>query len=127
MSFDPTGKSYTVHEICKIGTKGNDFGCIYIIKNIKNGKCYVGQTYNFFKRSRGHIILSIQQRGLHIDKEMSKDPSSFLFTVIETYEDIGVTFKNRRIRTVREHHYINKFKTYFPHGYNIARYESIQP
>lgn len=37
-----------------ISRKLNGISCIYIIKCLKNGKCYVGQTKNVYRRLREH-------------------------------------------------------------------------
>lgn len=86
----------------------------------------MGQTYNFFKRSRCHIGLSIQKKGLYIDKEIGGNSKNFTFSVLITYDELGVTFHNRKIRTITEHKYIYTLKSYYPFGYNLSYYEFLR-
>ena len=58
---------------------------IYKITNLKNGKVYVGQSQNIYKRREQHFIAL--RRGTHINKSMQQEYSTdyrhFRWDVIE--------------------------------------------
>ena len=104
----------------------NDFGCIYAIRNIKTNMFYIGQTYTFYKRSKDHLHHALRNRGLHVDIEIGKSIDDFEFIVLKTYKDLGITFHNRKIRTIEEHRLIKEYNSNHPNGYNKSFYGSIQ-
>ena len=85
--------------------------CIYKIENKINGKCYIGQTKDFRSRKSYHktvfngtvISRAIRKYGWH----------NF---------DIEVIDKDRKTRHIDacERHYIRKYNSLVPNGYNVA-------
>jgi len=125
MSKEINGKVYTVPEIIALKIKNNDFGCVYAIKNIVNGKYYIGQSYKFLNRSKAHVYNAIRNKGILVDMEMNKNILDFVFIVLITYDELGVNFHNRKIRTITEHKLINEYNSLFPNGYNKTYYGFI--
>ncbi len=90
------------------------YGYIYQIKNLENGKVYIGQSIDFEKRKNQH--LQRLKVGKHHNKELQKD--------FDAYIDNGFNFKVIESAETKEEldqleaSYINKTKT-FENGYNI--------
>jgi GIY-YIG catalytic domain len=117
---------YSTTQIRDQKSPKNDFGCIYMIHNKITKKSYIGQSYNFFQRMNLHITQSMRGRGLYVDTQIGSYLDNVVFIILKTYEELGVTHWNRKIRTVVEHKYITEFNTKFPYGYNIKHYESVR-
>lgn len=87
---------------------------IYKITNLKNGKVYVGQSKNIFKRREQHFIAL--RRGRHENKEMQADYKTdyryFRWDVIE--------FCDVWLLNDREKYWIDHLQTYSPNGYNVG-------
>jgi group I intron endonuclease len=91
-------------------------GIIYLVKNLKNGKCYVGQTKTSLQtRWKRHISDALHNRRYKTyfaNAINYHGSSSFEVTVLEsdvTDEDIDL----------RETFYITSLQTFAPHGYNL--------
>lgn len=86
---------------------------IYKIENNLNGKIYIGQTQNVFKRRAEHFIAL--RRGRHPNQEMQRDWNlnnrGFRFDVVEY---CALTQLNER-----EKYWIDKFNSMAPRGYNL--------
>lgn len=87
---------------------------IYIIKNIKNNKVYVGQSQNVYNRREQHF--AALEKGKHPNKKLQRDykiygKSNFTW---EFKEYCGMNELNER-----EHYWIEKLNSIWPHGYNI--------
>ena len=85
---------------------------IYKIKNLINGKEYIGQSVHIDRRWSEHKRCSI-------DKPLYQDMKlygidNFDFLVLEECEIESLS--------EREHYYIEKYDTITPHGYNISFY-----
>lgn len=92
---------------------------VYIIKNNKNGKLYIGQSWNIEGRWRNEKSLS---GGLnnHLESSIRKyGINNFSFDVLECFEEGVVT---QSILDEREDHYIVLYDTMNPSkGYNKKR------
>lgn len=85
---------------------------IYLIKNIQNGKCYIGQSQNIYRRIGAHkrLLRSNKHHNYALQKEWNKyGQESFDFSVVELC-DISILNK-------REIYYIKVFNAY-QDGYN---------
>jgi group I intron endonuclease len=96
-----------------IKTFTNESG-IYSIKNIENGKIYIGSTVNFRQRITTH--LTTLRRNIHKNKKLQNSWNkhgelSFEITVIETVRD-------KSSLLTREQYWIDKCCS-VEHGYNI--------
>lgn len=92
---------------------GVQFSGIYKITNNINGKIYVGQSKNVWRRREQHFMALY--RGRHENTEMQKDWKAtrgrgFRFDVIEM---CGLDKLNER-----EEYWIHTLNTLEPHGYN---------
>lgn len=87
---------------------------IYIIRNIKNNKMYVGQSQNVYDRLRQHF--AALDKGRHPNKKLQKDYRFYgkkNFTW-EIKQYCGIKELNER-----EYYWIETLKTFWPYGYNI--------
>lgn len=85
---------------------------IYVIKNIINGKVYVGQASNAYDRFRRHRNnkVSAAKQNLEIIKAMKElGADNFYYVILENCED--------DMADEREIYYIEKFNS-FKNGYN---------
>lgn len=91
----------------------NKIACIYSIKNIINGKVYIGQTTNIRKRASDyrHADSKLDTRPITLDiKRLGSD--KFIMTVLE--------YCNIDKLSERENYYIDKLNTKDPKfGYNL--------
>ncbi|MFL1896830.1 GIY-YIG nuclease family protein [Aquimarina sp. 2-A2] len=95
-------------------------GGFYLIKNTKNGKCYVGKSKDYMSRLKQHIYKSSSKT--KIDKSLNEDPKAFKFYLLANYKDIGINFFNRKLETIIEHIFITVAKSFYPEGYNNIHY-----
>lgn len=90
---------------------------VYCIRNIQNGKMYIGSTINPF-RIRWGCHKKRLRRGIHHSRHLQAawnkyGENSFVFSVLEVTE--------ADVCRKRESFYIRQYKTYNPkYGYNIA-------
>jgi len=94
-------------------------GHIYIIRNIKTGMIYIGQTEDVITRKTAH--LSDLNNFTHISTDMQMDyilygSKSFTFGIVE----FDVT-PDKLLE--REKHWIKYFQSEFPTGYNMPYVE----
>lgn len=79
---------------------------IYCIKNLVNGKKYIGSSINVFKRKNRHFseLKNLKHKNIKLQRSFNKHgKDNFIFYVIELVED-----KNNLIN--REQYYIDKEK-----------------
>ena len=79
---------------------------VYCIKNLVNGKKYIGSSINVFKRKNRHFseLKNLKHKNIKLQRSFNKHGrDNFIFYVIELVED-----KNNLI--IREQYYINKEK-----------------
>lgn len=89
---------------------------IYLIKNVINQKCYVGQTVQTLeKRWKRHCWQSTQQSSrMAISKALSVHGiESFELTLLQTCDD-------QQSLNAAEQAWIAKLNTLAPHGYNLT-------
>ena len=86
------------------------FGVIYLVWNLVNGRCYVGQTVDFLRRKSNHLT------GNHSSRALSAAVAkygrcSFRVLVIEScpIQDLDA----------REVFWIASLNTFYPSGYNL--------
>lgn len=89
---------------------------VYSIKNVANGKMYVGSSVDIHRRFLQHKRKL--NKNIHITKPLQNDwneygEENFVFNIIE--RDID----NDNLPTV-EKYYINKYSTLYPNGYNMV-------
>lgn len=94
---------------------------IYQIKNIKNGKKYIGKSKNILDRWENHIYKL--ENNTHPNKKLSEDwkqynISDFNFSIIKIVED------NSKLQE-KENYYICLFNT-INNGYNSIRAKSLK-
>lgn len=85
---------------------------IYLIKNIQNGRCYIGQSQNIYRRIGAHkrLLRSNKHYNYALQKEWNKyGQDSFDFSVVELCDT--------SILDEREIYYIKTFNAY-QDGYN---------
>ena len=91
-------------------------GSIYIIKNSKNSKVYIGQTIQDVKqRFKQHLKLQKSNKNQVIYKaiqSIGKENFSYetLKTGVETYKELNEL----------EQYYIDKYNSIVPNGYNLC-------
>lgn len=89
-------------------------GCVYMAKNLVNGKCYIGQTWNFHERKRQHLSRASRCK-LFCQAIAKYGQESFTWTIladgIENQAELG------RL----EEKLIEQHGTLYPRGYNIAK------
>lgn len=87
---------------------------IYVIRNLINGKVYVGQTKNLAKRKAAHIYNARKGSQRPLQCSMRKHGiENFIFEMLEECLDDKVDD--------REHYWISHFNSYDPdHGYNLT-------
>jgi hypothetical protein len=98
--------------------KGNEGG-IYKIINLQNGRIYIGSTYRFKDRARGHK--TELEAGRHLNKFLQNDykkcgSEAFLFEVIET------VMGDRKTRVEREQFHIDQWYDNQKNCYNLVPY-----
>jgi hypothetical protein len=105
-------------------------GIIYKIKNLKNGKEYIGQTVNYLEKTKtGKKYLSSYGIGQRLKSHfrsmkngsrcpLHADMSIFCLDdfVIEELEKCSLTDSDKK-----EVMYINQYNTYYPKGYNCQK------
>lgn len=95
---------------CKI----NVINCVYLIKNIKTNKVYVGSSINLKKRIISHYNLLM--KGKHINNKLQNTWNKYgseNFKVIIIEENL-----NSKNLIAEEQYYIDKFDS-VKHGYNL--------
>jgi group I intron endonuclease len=95
-----------------------NFGGVYKLTNIQNGRIYIGSTSRFKDRARAHSNDLIANR--HLNKFMQNDfnkcgTDAFLFEVIEVVEG------NKEQRLAKEQVYIDRFYDNQKNCYNLAK------
>lgn len=89
---------------------------VYLIKNISDGKVYVGSSVNIYKRAKVHkkTLQNGKHRNIHLQNAYNKyGADSFTFTVLE-YCDLSTV-------RLRERVYIQSYNcTCSKYGYNIS-------
>lgn len=91
-------------------------GSVYLIRNSKNSKVYIGQTIQKVEeRFKQHLKLLKTNKNQAISKaikKLGKENFSFeaLETGVETYEKLNEV----------EEFYISKYNSVSPHGYNLC-------
>lgn len=88
---------------------------IYQIRNLVNGKVYVGSAINLHRRCYDHFVQlrNNKHNNQHLQRAFNKyGESSFIFEIIEFVPD-------RQMLIEREQHYINTFNV-VEEGYNIC-------
>lgn len=123
-------KKVSINDIKTYTTKRKNcgdysLGGYYLIYDTKNDKGYIGRSLNVLERLRSHYYLSTANKGLLIDRELNNRIDDFNFYVLGKYTDLNIDFYTRKLGGVIEYKFIEKFKTYYPYGYNIAHYERI--
>ena len=91
-------------------------GCIYLIKNKVNNKKYVGQTINFKKRKRVHLLhlKNNDHHNKHLQNSYNKyGIENFNIKIIEN----NIKRKNLDEKEV---YWINYYNTYNGDGYNLT-------
>lgn len=96
----------------------NDVSCFYMIKNVKTGMIYIGQTKAFYSRIRNHIYNSRGNKGLLIDRAMHGKIDDFRFYIISTFQEHEINFFTRKKISVIEQGLIIQFNSTAPNGYN---------
>jgi len=91
-------------------------GCVYVIKNTRNKKMYVGQTVNSHKeRFKKHISMVYSDGCSALYSAMKKyGCNTFYVRVI-----IKGDFSKSKLNDLEEY-YIKKINTMSPHGYNLT-------
>lgn len=99
--------------------------CIYIVKNIINHKCYVGQTYYGLTR-RKHLHLSSARRAENPTSLFHKalkywGPDQFEWSVLEEIENFVDVEDLQQQLNQREIFWIAEKQAYGENGYNMNR------
>lgn len=92
---------------------------IYKIQNIKNNKCYIGQSINLHKRLFHHINNYLNKRyNAPIYKAFEKyGIDNFSITILKTFDN-PVTDKTKKLLDQYEQYYIKEFNSFGSTGYN---------
>lgn len=86
---------------------------IYKITNLKNGKIYVGQSQNIYRRREQHFVAL--RHGSHENHEMQKDyAADWRYFRWDPIEFCPLSKLNER-----EHFWIQELHSMAPHGYNL--------
>ena len=96
---------------------------IYLLKNIINGKCYIGQSINLRKRINNHLNNSTNIRftGKHLYSAMNKyGIENFKITLLEIINPLEYEEPIYDILNKLEIYYIEKFNS-FNCGYNKTK------
>lgn len=106
----------------KLSYKHHSIPAIYQIKNLVDGKVYIGGTKNYYSRVKGHIH-SAKGKSAHPRKIISAlikyGIENFVFSIIE------ITPRDIDILTKREQYWIDKLCSYEDaNGYNMCRYSN---
>lgn len=97
------------------GLKKNNSG-VYMIKNIINGKVYIGSASNLIIRLSHHLhdLKNNKHHSLHLQRAWNKNDNYFIFGVLEFIED-------KTLLVSTEQKYIDLYKSYDDSlGYNIC-------
>ena len=88
-------------------------GCIYIVKNLINGKCYIGQTINLIRRKRSHKRSAKNGSGYVFHCALRKHGFDNFewFILYDNLDDDEIDLYEMAA--------IRKFKTIAPDGYNL--------
>lgn len=93
---------------------GEDYPTVYSIRNITNGKIYVGQTANYYNRISTH--LSALKAGRHQCKEMQSDYDKGDKFIVGTLYKIEYSLSDESL-LAKEWEYINELGA-VEYGYN---------
>jgi group I intron endonuclease len=90
---------------------------IYLIRNTKNGKSYIGSTSNFRKRIQSHFLCL--KRGIHKNKALQfsfnkNGINAFQWAILEYVKDLKL-LSERESFWIKEYSSLDK-----KHGYNIC-------
>lgn len=87
---------------------------VYVIRNLINGKVYVGQTKNFAQRKAGHIYSAKSAIDRPLQRSMRKHGiENFSFEIIEECVDVQIN--------EREQFWVAHFDSFNPEkGYNLT-------
>lgn len=71
--------------------------CIYKIRNLENGKIYIGSTKDFKKRKSIHLRqLKLQtHHNIHLQRSYNKNPNKFIFEIIEKCNENELLIKEQ--------------------------------
>ena len=89
-------------------------GCIYLIRNLKNNKCYIGQTIHDAVKGRINDHLNGKSHGSQLVKRAVEKYGKDAFTYEILHDGIIPKFLD-----MLEKEAIAKFNTIAPHGYNL--------
>lgn len=98
---------------------------IYYIKNLINGKLYIGSSKNLYERFLSHIktLLKNKHCNIYLQNSFNKNKENFVFGVFEDYN-----FEGQDVLIKREQYYLDKFNSYSRNfGYNILDKAGITP
>lgn len=102
------------------------FGGFYLITDNENNNLYVGKSIDVMLRLKNHIYNAKRQNGLNIDLHLSNKPELFKYFIIESYINLKINFFNRKLETIYENTFINKFDTICPKGLNYKYYDNLR-
>jgi group I intron endonuclease len=88
------------------------FSCIYLIKNIINGKIYIGQAKDFKDRWRRHKNFTHGRKLKHAIMKYGFE--AFRFYILERVDD-------RSLLDQREQYYLDLYQPFGENGYNICK------
>lgn len=91
---------------------------IYQIRNIKNGKVYIGSTMDYIGRQKRHLrrLSNNNHHSIILQRSWNKHgKDNFIFEVLEVIDDKNVLLE-------REQYYLDTYDSYNPkNGYNICK------
>ena len=98
---------------------------IYQIKNMKNGKIYIGSSKNLQGKINSHKFQL--KNGLHVNKEMQKDfndigEENFSFDIVDQLkqkEDVNYDYTEEL--KILEEMWLEKLQPYNEKGYNTKK------
>lgn len=124
-------KEIKYNEILSYKTKRKNrgdysLGGFYLIKDNENNNIYVGRSIDVLLRLKRHIYDSKRKSGLKIDLHLSINPESFKYFIIESYINLNINYFSRKLETIYENTFINKFNTVYPNGLNYQYYDKLR-